>query len=360
MHPAYLYPLTDGTKGMQIPYTLLRRCFPKGDPNEAIVSVKGERFRAYRRLYDAGSGGERRLNFPVDMSMEIVDYCNYSCPYCLRSVERGSGNIMTMETFCRIIDGFVEANGGLGGISLAYGESLIDKKLEEKIEYAIAKGVQDVLLGTNGVYLTPERSERLIKAGLTKIGISLDAATQETYTKCRGGDLASVEENVRKLVEIRDRLESLTPIVRISFVMSELNEHEADDFENKWKDIADFIDFQRMIDHSRRDSLPDFEVTEPIDCFYPSYHIAVNSRGDFKPCCSEYGDFLIVARSGEGATVGSAFDSEKMRYLRRSFSEHKDYDRACKNCRGKLPEGIASSPLLTPAAGKPLGKVPTS
>ncbi len=340
--------------------SFLYRRYQGDDPNKIIASIKGDRFREYRRLYDSASNGKMELSFPGDLSIEVVDYFNYSCPYCIRAIDRGSKKVMSNEVYQKIIDDFVEGNNGLGGISFAYGEPLLDKKLENKVAYALSKGVQDIILSTNAVYLTRERSRSLIESGISKMVISIDAASQEIYSKCRGGDLALVEKHTMEFLDERQRFGSAIPILRMCFVVSPLNEHEIDAFEEKWKDVADFIDFQRMIDFSRRQDLPDFEVIGPIDCRYPFYHIGVSATGRFKPCCSEYGDFIEVGSVEDGDTVVGAFRSEMMEAIRKTFREGHGYHKACKNCIGNIPNSITSGSLLAPMAGKPLGKIPSS
>lgn len=85
------------------------------------------------------------------------------------------------------------------------GEGSILKDLPEKIEYAKKAGLTDVVLNSNGTRLTPEFSERLIKAGLDVLMVGVDAAIPETYAKlCIGG---KYNEPVANVLAYRDLLQ---------------------------------------------------------------------------------------------------------------------------------------------------------
>jgi len=329
------------------------------DPNEIIAKVKGERFREYRRRFEASGRGEIELDYPLDLSIETIDYCNYACPYCPRVLDRGDGTRIDDAVFERLVDEFAEGTGGLGAIGFDSGEPLLDKTLERKIAYANAKGICDIIVTTNAVFLTPDRGRRLIEAGVTKLHVSIDANTQETYTRTRGGVLADVENNVREFMRIRTEMGSLLPIVRCSFVKSELNAHEMEGFAEKWAPLVDYVEFQDCIDHSRLDTLYDYEV-EPFWCHYPFQSVTINAKGDIRPCCSFYNQHLVYGRVSDGDTIGGVFGGKQQAELRRQFREKRDFDIVCRNCRVAPPAslGIESRPLLQPTALPAKGKPP--
>lgn len=327
------------------------------DPNEIIAQVKGERFREYRRLFEASGKGEVALDYPLDLSIETIDYCNYACPYCPRILDRGDATRIDEMVFKRVVDEFAEGTKGLGAVGFDSGEPLLDKTLEDKIEYCNAKGICDIIVTTNAVYLTPDRARRLIEAGVTKLHISIDANTQETYTRTRGGILENVERNVRDFMRIREEMGSLLPIVRCSFVKSELNAHEVEGFAEKWAPIVDYVEFQDCIDHSRLDTLYDYPA-EPFWCHYPFQSVTLNAKGDIRPCCSFYNKHLVYGRVADGDTVGGVFNGAKQKELRRQFMEKRDFDIVCRNCRVAPPAslGIKPQPLLRAVALPPKGR----
>ncbi|MBO0701681.1 MAG: SPASM domain-containing protein [Candidatus Dormibacteraeota bacterium] len=112
----------------------------------------------------------------------------------------------------------IEENPQLERVTLqGLGEPLLAPDLPEMVRLASARGV-DMGFNTNGMLLTERRAEELVRAGLGWLHVSLDGARAETYAAIRGrGDLARVETNVRRLVEVRRRLGAERP--RLSLVL---------------------------------------------------------------------------------------------------------------------------------------------
>ena len=324
------------------------------DPNDIIAEIKGDRYREYRRRFIASGRGELPLDYPLDLSIEAVDWCNYECPYCPRAVERGSKARIDRQAFERLIDEYAERTHGLAAVGFDRGEPMLDSHLEDKVRYIRDRGIVDIIVTTNAVYLSPARSRKLIEAGVTKLHVSMDAATQETYTVCRGGDLAKVEANILEFVAIRDQMGSRLPILRTSFVVNELNEHEVELFEQKWCDVADYVEFQDCVDHSRINNLLDFE-TEPFHCQYPFQSSSVTATGAILACCSFYATHFELGNIQSGDTLDQTFNGETMQMLRRTFREKKDFHIVCKNCRKQPPGGTRSSAILIPLTVRPKG-----
>ncbi len=126
---------------------------------------------------------------------------------------------------------------GQSGIAVLIGsveEPLLHPKLVDFIQLCRRQGVPKVHLTTNGQLLDETRATALLKAGLTSIDISIDAATPETYLKIRGADFNRVEFNVINFLKIRDRLE-IACEVRTSFVRNQdVTAEEEETFLNNW------------------------------------------------------------------------------------------------------------------------------
>ncbi len=315
------------------------------DPNDIIAEVKGDRYREYRRRFHSSGSGEFRLDFPLDLSIEAVDWCNFECPYCPRATYRGSRTRIDRDAFEQLIDEYAKRTEGLAAVGFDRGEPMLDTHLEDKVRYINDRGIVDIILTTNAVFLSPERSRNLIEAGLTKLHVSIDAATQDTFTKCRGGNLAEVEHNIREFLRIRREMERRIPIIRVSFVVNELNAHEVDLFEAKWANLVDYVEFQDCVDHSRIDRLVDFE-TEPFHCQYPFQSTSITANGDILACCSFYAKHFVLGNILKGDSIADTFNGRQMVELRRSFREKKGFHIVCKNCRKQPPSSSSSDAIL--------------
>jgi MoaA/NifB/PqqE/SkfB family radical SAM enzyme len=113
-------------------------------------------------------------------------------------------------------------------------EPLLHPELVDFIQLCREQGVPKVHLTSNGQLLNKDYAEKLLKAGLTSIDISIDAANPETYFKVRGAKLNKVELNVINFIKIREQL-NISCEVRVSFVKNrEVTKEEEQKFLNNW------------------------------------------------------------------------------------------------------------------------------
>jgi radical SAM protein with 4Fe4S-binding SPASM domain len=75
--------------------------------------------------------------------------------------------------------------------------------------------------------LTADRSDRLVRAGLAWLHISLDGARAETYEAIRGrGDFGQVVRNIKALVAVKRELRKASPRLQLNFVAMRRNVEE--------------------------------------------------------------------------------------------------------------------------------------
>lgn len=308
---------------------------------ETLSKKYGERFLDYRQRYfhslDADKHGEAP-DFAHTVTLEFVNRCNLTCDMCYVANHTFAKATLEMESVKNLIDQV--AVQGTTGLLLGVGsEGLLYKGIEDVIRYAKDAGVMDVILMTNGTLLTAELSEFLVSQEVSRVCISIDAATPETYEIVRGkNELDRVEKNVQGLADARKNHASALPIIRLSFCVTEDNQDEQEAFRDKWCDIVDYIDFQKINDFSyvgREDEvkLPDAEEDndqKPF-CTKPFGYLNVWSTGDISPCCTFYGKSLTFGNISEN-TLAEVYDGEKMVDLRDQFLGKKELNKVCKVC----------------------------
>jgi len=77
------------------------------------------------------------------------------------------------------------------------------------------------------VRLNDHMIDKIVNSGLDAIYVSLDGASEETYSKYRvGGDSLSVLRNVRSIGDAKRKYGSKTPQVIWKFVVFDYNKHE--------------------------------------------------------------------------------------------------------------------------------------
>jgi MoaA/NifB/PqqE/SkfB family radical SAM enzyme len=179
--------------------------------------------------------------YPITAHIEPTNRCMLKCIFC----DVGQGLIkkkedMSFENFKKIIDQIPT----LKHIRLwNLGEPLMNKDIFRMINYAKIKGIEEVVLSTNGIFLTKDVSKKIIKAGLDYIIISLDAATKETYFKHRiNKNFENLLKNIQELIRIKNEKRTKKPIVNLQFIITRNNEHEIE----KMKLLAKRLEVDRI------------------------------------------------------------------------------------------------------------------
>ncbi|MFH1140037.1 MAG: radical SAM protein [Pseudomonadota bacterium] len=330
----------------------------KGDPNRIIAAEIGPRYEDYRRRWDLARSFQVLPPFPLQIDFELFYRCNLKCPICLMSLppeEKLRWGDPALELPLEKIKALVDegAERGLAAVGLnGICEPLLSPHLPEIIRHARSRGVVDVMFNTNGLALTEKLARDLIASGLTRIMFSLDAATKETYDLIRvGSDFDRVRENVAMFVRLRNELGKKTPIVRVSFCVTSLNEHELDDFILTWSSVADFFSLQqygntfegrfaedrgRLFPPGRR-----YDPGPDPRCAQPWKRVMVRHNGDVIPCCDASGLNLVVGdvfkNSMEDIWRGEKIERLREMHRRGCYFEN-DICRACMSKWGPPPE----------------------
>jgi len=117
----------------------------------------------------------------TDLRVSVTDRCNLRCTYCMPvdAVFKPREELLTYEEIARV----VRAAAGLGirSLRLTGGEPLMRADLDELVRQLVAvPGINDVGLTTNGLLLA-EQAERLRRAGLHRLNVSLDALREDVF-----------------------------------------------------------------------------------------------------------------------------------------------------------------------------------
>ena len=166
---------------------------------------------------------------PKELQVEVTGACNLACKMCLvryRPKLGRSEGAMSFNTFKSLVDALPD----LEKITLqGLGEPLLAPDLFRMIEYAANRGIS-MGFNTNGTFLDEGCAERLVRAGLAWLHVSVDGATAETYEAIRhGSSFDRVRGNVVGLTRVMRRLDASTPTVGLVFVAMRRNVRELPD-----------------------------------------------------------------------------------------------------------------------------------
>ena len=161
----------------------------------------------------------------IRIVIETTNVCNLKCPLCSTNngMTRKKG-MMKFEQFKTIID---DIKGIEKFISLYYmGEPFLNPDIMKMIKYASDNKIK---MNLSSNMTIPIDAEELVKSGLTYLVMSIDGVTKEVYEKYRvNGNLNTILNNVRDVVNAKKRLNSLYPVLRWQFVVMKHNKCELD------------------------------------------------------------------------------------------------------------------------------------
>jgi cyclic pyranopterin phosphate synthase len=118
------------------------------------------------------------------LRISVTDRCNIRCFYCMPEENvrfRPRQELLTFEEIARLAR--IMASLGVNKLRLTGGEPLVRADLPKLVHLLAAiPGIDEIALTTNGILLA-EQAEALKTAGLSRVNISLDAMTEETFRR---------------------------------------------------------------------------------------------------------------------------------------------------------------------------------
>jgi len=312
--------------------------YQKGDVNKKLTTYFGNNFKKYRKDFNKTQNYIKTNfipDFPLMVSIEFVNRCNLNCIMCYKdhhSERRAELNISVIDKILKECK-----NNGMPSITLGLGsEILLYKDIDKVIKMVKKAEIMDVFFATNGVLLNDKIIKSLVDNKISRLRISLDAATEETYNKVRRVPVLKKSEiNINKLIEYRKKKNSYLPIIRLSYVVMDINKHETELFIKKWKDKVDYIDFQRFMDHGHIDNLKKLNKNENkiinnSFCSQPFYSLNIWSDGSVCPCCTFYGKKLVLGNIYKEKLI-DIWKGKKLKELREQI-KNKKFNIICQNC----------------------------
>ena len=321
----------------------VRHLTSEEDVNVKLGKIIGKKFVDYRKTWDAANRFELVTDFPLFLHLDMNQECNYKCPHCVIATkseidEFYEGSYLDFEGFKSIIDQGAEYN--CPSLSpQGNNEPFLIKDLHKYILYASKKGFIDIMLNNNGSALTKKRSQQILDSGLTRLRFSLDARTQETYSKVRVGSIPMdrVERNIETFLDLKEKGNYKLPIVGVSFCRLQQNQHEEDEFIEYWQNKVDIISIQQFVPPTpnknkyKKYYTNDQYIEKPVDkfnCVQPFQRLVIKNQLIY-PCCVTFNKDLVLG-SIKNTKIYDAWHSQKMNELR-EIHKSGDYtkDKTC-------------------------------
>ena len=275
--------------------------------------------------------------FPLVLNIEPTNACNAKCYYCPRdqTVKSQGVNYLSIEKFKQVVKQ-IDSNKLIMLNLHKDGEPLLHKDLPKMVEYVKQKGAaQTIHLNTNGILINSKTGRGIIEREIDDITISIDAAREETYYRFkRIKGLEKLEENIKKVVDYREKIGSKTNIRVKIMEFDDIESEEIELFHEKWSGIADEVQVTGV--HSWSGAI-DVKVTdEQTDERYPCsllwYTLAVNSNGKVSICNVDW-DYSGVVGDINNQSIHEIWNGKPLKNIRNAqLNGVWDCPKVCKDC----------------------------
>lgn len=302
-------------------------------------------------------GGERTklaevlpLDTPFVVQIFPVYACNFKCSYCIFSVDKARRGfisdkvVMDFDLYKKFIDDIAMFPKKVKVLRIVgIGEPLLHKNIADMVEYAVSKDVANIVeILTNASLLTPELSDSLISAGLSRLVVSLQGTTKEKYRDVCGADIdfKNFIENLRYFFNSKGNAQVYIKIIDCAL---DSKDDEQRFYEN-FGDICDTMAIEHAVPiHSGVDYKnilkdKDMAVTQfglPVSevpiCPQPFFHLQINPDGKIVPCYSwEYPEIMGDCNN---QSISKIWNGKQFQNFRRKMLDGaKNLGETCANC----------------------------
>lgn len=271
---------------------------------------------------------------PPRVLFDFATKCNLRCSMCPVWGEEDSSKIesvegvMPRESALKVIDELSHTKPMIQ--PCLYGEPLVAPHLEEYLSAAKSAGMS-VSMNTNGLALTRDLAQFFVDIELDSCMFSIDAVSPGTLKKIRGiRKLSRIEEAVMLMMDVRG--DRALPRIGVSFTIQKENEHELNDFLDRWVGVVDVVRTGLIFEDGKFTELKPPEKRKPCPVIYKT--MPIHNDGTVTACCL---DGMRVTNMGNVFKDGvkGVWKGEKFEAFRRLHEEERwDEIPFCASCNG--------------------------
>ena len=277
--------------------------------------------------------------FPLHVDFEASFRCNLNCPMCFRPhMDQKNYGDMDFGLFQKGIDECVQND--LYSIRLSWrGESTLNPKIIEMVEYAKKKGIKEVSFISNGRLLDGDLAKGLIQAGLDYLTVSVDGLA-EHYNRLRKPlTYEEITDKITRFFHLKNQLGNGFPLLKIQAIWTYIQENPAA-FYHHFQPITDKIAFDPENDYSLREVPQDSAFV----CQYPWQRITVTWNGEIPLCIS---DWNLSTKIGDlhNQTIKEVWQGKVINEFRsRQLNHQRLTIPSCQRCHRPTIEQLGDKP----------------
>ena len=195
--------------------------------------------------------GKNAFRGPLSVELDLSARCNNNCVACwhyspyikVNESEEWKNAVLDFEATKRMIDDLKELGTEYVFIC-GSGEPFLNPHIMEIVSYIRRKGIK-CGINTNGTLLNKENLKEMIKLGVSRLHVSLWAATPETYVKTHPSQkettLLRIRNNLKILEQLKREFKKKEPEVDLVNVILKWN----------YRELEKMVDFAREVGASR-------------------------------------------------------------------------------------------------------------
>lgn len=240
---------------------------------------------------------DRFNSTPPALQIEVTTSCNSDCVMCPhKKLTRPKGH-MDFELYKKIIAEATDWSVPLVQLS-GFGETLMDRRISDRVRYAKDRSIPFVRLNTNGSLMNSTVAEDLVSSGIDEILISVDHGKKEEYEAIRRNlNFDTVSGNISYLVEIRNKNGNTKPAIGINAVAQDKSLNQVQSVYERFSSEVDYITFQTAWNWTgsvKTDTPLTNKNRTRFPCPYPWHFLNVSWNGDVSICCTDYDNAVLV------------------------------------------------------------------
>lgn len=273
---------------------------------------------------------KRELNpeWPNTIQMEVVNYCNHKCEFCLISHLDRPTKAIDKELGFKIISEAAEYGSTRIGFT-AGAEPLLSKHLDAFIEHAKSVGFKYVWITTNGTIGKVERWKKLLDAGLDSIKFSINAGDAETYKDVHGiNHFDKVMQSLKYLSNLKTEYNFY---LAVSSVLYERSKQSLEKFHEEINDLVDEHYLYPVINQTGQMPMYPSYRSEFGKCNTPFESITISANGSYRLCCGDMTCQTAVADLNK-VSLHDAFYGKYAKDIRKKHIENKLKGTLCHRC----------------------------
>lgn len=301
-------------------------------------------YTEYRRKWSEYPQKQIVSAYPLLVDVELSSVCNLTCPMCYTITDEFKRRVNTKRMdwglYKRIID---EIGGKVPALRLSLrGEPTLHTKFVDCIRYAKENGIGEVSVLTHGGKLTLPYFEKLAKAGLDWVTISIDGvgATYESIRKpLKFNDLI---EKIKAIKRYKDEHGLHRPVIKAQGIWPAIRENPRAYYDTL-APHTDLVAFNPLIDYLGNDT--QIEYLDNFTCPQQYQRLVIGADGLVMKCSNDEENREIIGDINK-ESVHAVWHGEKMNRVRELHKTRHGFMQSpvCRKCYlpRKTEDGIAS------------------